>query len=157
SVLAVAPDAARLDLRILGTDIDPLVLQAAQRGVYDAKICTFPNPALEGRIFARGDGEGERSVRAELKALVTFRHLNLVQPWPISGRFDVILCRNVVIYFDKPTQRHLWSRFAEVLHPGGWLLIGHSERIAEPAEIGLGTAGITTYRRAGTLPGKALT
>lgn len=156
SILALAPEAARLDLRILGTDIDPTVLQIAQDGLYDPKICLFPTPALEERVFGRAPPTGAlRAVRPELKALVTFRRLNLVKPWPISGRFDVIFCRNVVIYFDKPTQRQLWSRFAEVLHPGAWLLIGHSERIADPQDLGLDPAGITTYRRAATPSGKA--
>lgn len=156
SILALAPEAARLDLRILGTDIDPTVLQIAQAGLYDPKICLFPTPALEERVFGRAPvTTALRPVRPELKALVTFRRLNLVKPWPISGRFDVILCRNVVIYFDKPTQRQLWARFAEVLHPGAWLLIGHSERIADPQDIGLDPAGITTYRRAAPPNGTA--
>jgi Methylase of chemotaxis methyl-accepting proteins len=155
SVLALAPDAGRLDLRILATDIDPTVLKTGQDAAYDPKICLFPTPALEERIFGRStDDGGLRTVRPELRGLVTFRRLNLVQPWPISGRFDLIFCRNVVIYFDKPTQRQLWLRFAEVLNPGAWLLIGHSERIGDPAEAGLEPAGITTYRRTGAQPGK---
>lgn len=154
SILALAPDAGRHDLRILGTDIDPTVLRTAQEGAYDAKICAFPTPAHEARIFTRASGaEGEmRKVRPELKSLVTFRRLNLIEPWPISGLFDVIMCRNVVIYFDKPTQTRLWARFAEALKPGGWLLIGHSERIPAPADIGLQIAGITTYARTGSQP-----
>ncbi len=150
SVLALARDAAALDLRILATDIDPNVLKTAEAGSYDAKMLSFPSPELESRLFARtGKDAGVlRDIRPELKPLVTFRRLNLMDPWPFSGRFDVILCRNVAIYFDKPTQARLWSRFADCLNPGGWLLIGHSERIPAPAELGLETAGITAYRRA---------
>ncbi|MFN4098850.1 MAG: CheR family methyltransferase, partial [Pararhodobacter sp.] len=144
---------------ILATDIDPTMLQAAQDGVYDPRSCTFPTPDHEARLFGKAGHTGPalRSIRPELKPLITFRRLNLVQPWPITGKFDVIFCRNVVIYFDKPTQNQLWARFAEAMPPGAWLLIGHSERIAAPAEIGLDIAGITAYRRAGTPTGPART
>lgn len=161
SILALARDAAQFDLRILATDIDPGVLKTAQEGLYDPRACSFPTPAHEARIFgsphAPGDGgvNHPRPVRPELRTLVAFRRLNLVQPWPMTGRFDVILCRNVVIYFDKQTQNQLWTRFSDVMHPGAWLMIGHSERITNPAEHGFENAGITTYRRAGAPPGPA--
>ena len=150
SILALSRDAARYDLRILATDIDTAVLKTAQEGLYDPKVCAFPTPEHEARIFGgKSDAPGLRAVRPELKQLITFRRLNLVQPWPFTGRFDIIFCRNVVIYFDKPTQMQVWTRFAEVLNPGAFLLIGHSERIASPADVGLVTAGITAYRRLG--------
>ena len=157
SVLALAKDAASLDLRILATDVDPLVLETAEGGRYDAQSCVFPSPALEDRLFPKAPSTPEafRTIRPELKPLITFRRLNLMQPWPFSGRFDVILCRNVAIYFDKPTQNRLWTRFSENLHDGGSLLIGHSERITAPAEHALQVIGITAYRKTGPVPSNA--
>jgi chemotaxis protein methyltransferase CheR len=71
--------------------------------------------------------------------------LNLIEPFPFRGKFDVIFCRNVAIYFDNPTQQKVWSAFQNVLNPGGYLFIGHSERMSGPAAQHLKTAGITTY------------
>ncbi len=82
------------------------------------------------------------------RALIRFRELNLVKDWPMRGRFDIIFCRNVAIYFDPETQAGLWSRFADTMCDGGHLFIGHSERVTGPAVSRLTTAGITTYRKA---------
>ncbi|MCW1932025.1 CheR family methyltransferase [Pararhodobacter zhoushanensis] len=154
SILALAKDAASLDLRILATDVDPTVLVTAEGGRYEAQSCVFPSPALEARLFNKPSTPPEafRTIRPELQPLIAFRRLNLMQPWPFSGRFDVILCRNVAIYFDKPTQTRLWTRFSEALNDGGSLLIGHSERITAPAEHALEAVGITAYRKTGLLP-----
>ena len=86
-----------------------------------------------------------------LRRLVGFRELNLIGDWPMRGRFDAIMCRNVVIYFAEDTQARIWSRFAPLLVPGGTLYLGHSERLSGPAAGGFETAGITTYRRKGKL------
>jgi chemotaxis protein methyltransferase CheR len=64
-----------------------------------------------------------------LRSLITFKPLNLLDTWPMHGPFDVIFCRNVVIYFDKPAQRNLFGRFADMLKPDGWLIVGHSESL----------------------------
>lgn len=138
---------ASADARILATDVDPDILERAQKAVYAKSETSFPNPALEARVFDKKQSGNERYVRENLVNLVTFRRLNLIQPWPLSGRFDVIFCRNVAIYFDKPTQANLWAQFAAHLNPGGFLFIGHSERIENPAAIGLSPAGITTYQK----------
>ena len=76
---------------------------------------------------------------------MAFRELNLIGDWPMKGKFDVIFCRNVVIYFDEPTQERIWSRFAPALVPGGTLYIGHSERVSGPAASQFETTGLTTY------------
>ena len=82
----------------------------------------------------------------ELRGLIRFGELNLIGEWPMKGKFDVIFCRNVAIYFDDDTQARLWSRFAPLLSPGGALYIGHSERVAGPAASCFQPDGVTTYR-----------
>ena len=85
----------------------------------------------------------------DLRALVSFRELNLVGNWPMKGKFDVIFCRNVVIYFDEATQERIWTRFADLLPPDGLLCIGHSERVAGAALSLFTPAATTAYRRLG--------
>ena len=142
------PDAAKHDMRILGTDIDPEMIRIGRAAIYqDAGDAQIPT---EMRRLMFGPGQAtEKGCRIvpELQALVTLTELNLMQEWPMRGRFDVIFCRNVVIYFDAPTQARLWARFAEVLAPGGYLFVGHSERVSGPACGQFGPAGVTQYRR----------
>ncbi|GGL69750.1 CheR family methyltransferase [Wenxinia marina] len=145
SILKVFPDAARFDVRILATDIDRAVLRRAEGGRYEAEECKVPDEEHRRRLFA-GREDGVATIRPEVAGLVTFRPLNLNGPWPMSGRFHAIFCRNVAIYFDRPTQERLWSRFAEFLKPGGMLYIGHSERVTGPATQAFAGCGITTYR-----------
>ena len=119
------------DARILATDLDSSVLRKAQTGEYSLEhLDRLPRADLRG-WFQRGTGANARHVRVKRAAqgLITFRQLNLLQDWPISGPFDVIFCRNVMIYFDKDTQRRLVGRFAELLADGGHLYIGHSESL----------------------------
>lgn len=139
----LAPDHEALDIRILATDIDPQVIACGQAAIYDPQLLDTVPPALRARFFQPVPAGVQ--VVDSLRRLVTFRELNLHGPWPMRGRFSIIFCRNVVIYFDPPAQARLWARFEEVLEPGGWLFVGHSERIAR-AESRLETAGITTYR-----------
>jgi chemotaxis protein methyltransferase CheR len=153
TVLEVCPDAARLDLRILATDVDPEVLASARAGLYRADDLAGLLGSRQSRLFDETDCP-KRAIRAELRALVSFRLLNLVGDWPMSGQFDVIFCRNVAIYFDKPTQERLWSRFADRLAPGGVLFIGHSERLTGPAADDFVSAGVTSYRLTGKMPDK---
>lgn len=153
TVLAACPEAGRLDLRILATDIDPEVLARAREGAYSEDEVAGLPPPRRAALFGAGDGPPCR-IRPDLQSLVTFRPLNLVGDWPMRGRFDVILCRNVAIYFDAATQARLWSRFAERLPPGGSLFIGHSERLTGPATALFASAGVTAYRRTGGTPAK---
>ena len=81
-----------------------------------------------------------------LRALVSFRELNLIGTWPMTGQFDAIFCRNVVIYFQEETQSRVWDRFLPLLAPGGRLYIGHSERLNGPAASAFVSDGLTTYR-----------
>lgn len=124
----VIPDAERKDMKILASDIDTHVLDAAERGEYTSELAAKTPEAFRQKYFTEL-GNGKVEVDDRLKQLVAFRHLNLLGPWPMSGKFDVIFCRNVVIYFDKATQSVLFDRFADMLKPNGWLYIGHSETL----------------------------
>jgi chemotaxis protein methyltransferase CheR len=148
SLLSLEPQAHRLDVKILATDIDPRVIEAGRGGVYPEAALTEVPPDLRQRYFARGAGAERQSwgVADEMRALVSFRVLNLNADWPMQGQFAVIFCQNVVIYFDEQVQRSLWSKFATKLAPGGWLYIGHSERVSGPASVHLRGAGTTTYQ-----------
>lgn len=144
TVLAALPEAADLDVKILATDIDPNMIAEGRAGIY-REDAVAPVPLDLRRRWFKKAGEGRWEVADELRELVSFRELNLIGDWPMKGRFDVIFCRNVVIYFDEPTQERIWSRFAPLLNPGGTLYIGHSERVTGPATQLFETTGLTTY------------
>ncbi|TVQ70908.1 MAG: protein-glutamate O-methyltransferase CheR [Chromatiaceae bacterium] len=119
------------DVRILATDLDTNVVATAAAGRYSADRVQGVSEARRRRWFLRGKGanQGMVRVRPELQELIRFRPLNLLEPWPVRGAFDVIFCRNVVIYFDKSTQKVLFDRFAGQMKPDGRLFIGHSETL----------------------------
>ncbi|MFB3818740.1 MAG: protein-glutamate O-methyltransferase CheR [Candidatus Methylomirabilales bacterium] len=123
---------AAWDVRILASDIDTQVLAQAEAGIYAAERTSGLRPDLLARHFLRGTGPraGQVRIRPETGSLVTFRRINLLDsPWPIRTVFDCIFCRNVLIYFDKPTQRRLIGRFADYLTEDGYLFLGHSESL----------------------------
>jgi chemotaxis protein methyltransferase CheR len=136
---------------VLGTDIDTDVLNTAQSGVYRMdRAATLPAERLR-KHFLRGTGsnDGLVSVRNELRSMVRFGQLNLQSPvWPAMERFDVIFCRNVVIYFDREFQKKLLARLADLLVPGGLLMVGHSESFPA-AHPGFRSCGRTAYERVG--------
>jgi chemotaxis protein methyltransferase CheR len=119
--------------QIEGTDISTQVLEVAQRGVYETDRLTSIAPELLRRHFQRGtkQWEGHFRLKDELRRRVNFQHLNLLEPgYPFTRPFDLIFCRNVMIYFDRPTQETLVRLLAEQLQPGGHLLVGHSESLS---------------------------
>lgn len=124
-------DIDNYDVRILATDLDSNVLQTAANGIYPLKNIEGLDKQRIHRWFLRGKKQQNGNVRVSpvLRKMVTFKQLNLMQAWPMNGPFDIIFCRNVVIYFDKPTQRVLFERFANLMQPGAHLFIGHSENI----------------------------
>jgi chemotaxis protein methyltransferase CheR len=117
------------DIRILATDIDSKVVATAQAGSYALDRFEKMSAQRRERYFERSRDGSNLVAGAELKRLISFRRLNLIEPWPVKGPFDVIFCRNVVIYFDKPTQRTLFNRMAELQREGDHLFIGHSESL----------------------------
>ncbi|MEO3389355.1 protein-glutamate O-methyltransferase [Mesorhizobium sp. CAU 1741] len=146
TILEAMPDAAQYDVRILATDIDPNVIATGRAAVYSEEaVQPVPN-ALRDRWMVRVKDAGRDAwgAGAEMRTLVSFRELNLMGHWPMKGRFDAIFCRNVVIYFDEPTQARMWARFAPLLNPAGRLYVGHSERVTDMAKFA--TDGLTTYR-----------
>lgn len=147
TVLEALPDAAQHDIRVLATDIDPAMVAAAKRGTYPADGANLPERLVRKYFEGGAVKGGTLRIGETARRLITFAELNLLQSWPFRGPFDVIFCRNVVIYFDAETKAKLWGRFAEVLTPDGYLFTGHSERVAEPERIGLQSCGVTQYRR----------
>lgn len=139
-----ARDLDTLDVRILATDIDPQMIERGKEGRYDSAAFT-PIPAALRKKYIIEQGESGQ-VCDNLRRIVSFRELNLHGDWPMRGRFDVIFCRNVVIYFDAAAQDRLWRRFEAAMTDGGWLFVGHSERVSANPQSRLLTAGITTYR-----------
>ena len=126
----MAPDGARRDVRILATDISTKVLAKAKAGVYDAATLADVPQAMVKRHFSREDATGARYRAADgVRSIIRFARLNLMEEWPMKGPFDVIFCRNVMIYFDKPTQERLIARFHDLLSPRGHFLVGHSESL----------------------------
>jgi len=137
------------DIKLLATDIDSKVIATAAEGVYGEERLKGIGAERVRRWFPRAAGQpGNCEASAELKTLITFRQLNLFDPWPMKGPFDIIFCRNVVIYFDKDTQRALFERMAQVQEPGGWLFVGHSENLFSVTSR-YKLVGRTVYRRVG--------
>lgn len=117
------------DALILATDLSPAALATARAGVYSLQRLDGVSEARRKRWFQRGSGAhaGKFRVHPRLQELVRVQPLNLLEAWPMQGKFDLILCRNVVIYFDTPTKQRLFQRFDEMLQPHGKLFLGHSE------------------------------
>ncbi len=134
-------------VQIIATDIDTNVLAVGEKGVYGIERLEKMPVEQAKRFFLRGKGEqsGMVRVRPELRQLVTFRQLNLLgDSWPLSGQFDVIFCRNVMIYFDKATQRKILARFVPLMKPHALLFAGHSENFLYVSES-LKLRGKTVY------------
>lgn len=120
------------DIRLLATDISTKVLAMARNGLYSSDRVKTVSPQVVARHFlpeTGSDGQKLFRVAPAVRDLVTFGHLNLLEPYPFKGPFDAIFCRNVMIYFDKKTQETLVNGFHRYLADGGYLFIGHSESL----------------------------
>ena len=124
-----AMPAAGWDIRLLATDLDSNVVAQAAAGTYPRERVEPLSAEQRKRWLLHDRAGGQIRVKPELAQMITFKRLNLLGNWPLKGPFDVIFCRNVVIYFDKDTQRRLFDRYANILAPGGYLFIGHSENL----------------------------
>ena len=136
-----------LDFRILATDIDTDILSRAAAGLYPAE--QFDRLPADLRPLLRLEGQtarGEARIAEDLKRLIAFKRLNLIENWPMKGPFDVIFCRNVFIYFDTPTKAAILDRYVALLQPGGFLYLGHSESLPQPHPQ-LRLIGRTIYER----------
>ena len=148
TILETLQDLRRWDIRILATDLDSDVLRRAQRGAYAAERVRGLTPERISRFFTQHQERKELhyQVNPEVAALVTFKQLNLMHPLPMKGPLQVICCRNVVIYFDKDTQRHLFARIAQLQRSGDLLFLGHSESLFKVSED-YALIGRTIHRR----------
>jgi len=116
------------DVKILATDLDSNVVEKARLGEYATeRVETIPDNCR--RFIARNNVEDRVRVKDVIRDMITFKQLNLLHEWPMKGRFDIIFCRNVVIYFDVETQKKLFERYANLLETTGNLFIGHSENL----------------------------
>lgn len=141
--------AMKWDFKILATDIDSDVVAAGSSGVYPLDRMSSVSPERLKRFFQKGSGEHEGAAIAkpDVRAMITFRTLNLLHTWPMKGPFDVIFCRNVMIYFDQQTQAKILARFAPLLRPDGLLFAGHSENFSY-ISTDFKLLGQTVYTRA---------
>ncbi|HEX8415185.1 MAG TPA: protein-glutamate O-methyltransferase CheR, partial [Sphingomicrobium sp.] len=135
------------DLKLLATDIAPHVVESASRGVYSASIAE-PVPARYRSAWMKPVG-ADFQMAEEARNLVTARVLNLFDRWPMRQKYDVIFCRNVMIYFDDKAKAELEARFVDLLAPGGYLYIGHSEKLMGSAATKMTACGQTIYVKNG--------
>jgi chemotaxis protein methyltransferase CheR len=142
------PDIAQRDVKILATDIDTEVLSKGARGTYPAEAIENVPPMYRSLIAPKSarSESGFVTMDESLRALISFRQLNLMGSWPMKGLFDAIFCRNVMIYFDNQTKVNLVKRYTSQIKPGGFLYIGHSESLLG-SHPNLELIGRTIYRR----------
>ncbi len=124
-------DIERKDMLILATDISTRMLEKAQQAIYPKEtLKDVPTSYLQKYFVRMPDAGDTYQVHASVRSLVRLAGLNLMNSWPMKGPFNVIFCRNVMIYFDRNTQEQLINRFWEILEPGGHLFVGHSEGLS---------------------------
>lgn len=136
-----------VNFRVLATDIDTNILEHAHAGVYGEHALAETAADDRRRYFKalQPDRDRQWRIKDNVRALVTFKKLNLLDAWPIKGQFDAVMCRNVMIYFDPDTKQHLVNRITEVLRPGGRLYLGSSESMTFSCP-GLSREENTIYR-----------
>lgn len=118
------------DCKILATDLDSKVIDKAKQGIYSSERIENLSEQRMKRWFLHDRNHPEVvKVKPQLQDLIQFKRLNLLEAWPMKGKFDMVFCRNVVIYFNEATQAQLFERYADMLNDGGYLIIGHSESV----------------------------
>ena len=135
---------SKWDAKILATDIDTNMLATGKAGEYNVEQFSNIPPVYQSDVSSL---ENDKIIMSdELREMIAFKQLNLLEKWPMSGPFDVVFCRNVVIYFDKETQRVLFNRMADLIKPNGWLYIVHSENLHKVCDR-FEPLGHTIYRK----------
>ncbi|SIQ28405.1 MULTISPECIES: protein-glutamate O-methyltransferase [unclassified Bosea (in: a-proteobacteria)] len=136
-----------IDFKILATDIDTDILARAEAGIYPTDLIERLPADVKPLMKLEGNAaRGEVRMADEMRRMIAFKRLNLIEKWPMSGPFDVIFCRNVFIYFDTQTKASILDRFVTLLAPGGFLYLGHSESLPQP-HANLRLIGRTIYER----------
>jgi chemotaxis protein methyltransferase CheR len=123
------------------------MVRNAKQGLYSEDVLEAVPLDLRRAWFVRADEPRKWRAKPELQSLIAFRELNLIAEWPMKGQFDIVFCRNVVIYFDEATQERIWTRFAAQMNDNACLYIGHSERVMGAAAPLFVSDGMTTYRK----------
>lgn len=133
------------NVKVLCTDLDTNVLKTAEQGIYD--VSTLEKlPSKKFNHYFSQTGDGQCRIDNQLKKFLIFRQLNLLSQWPMKGPFDVIFCRNVLIYFDQPTRAAIVTKMMGLLPPGGILYLGHSEAFPISPDI-VESEGHTIFRK----------
>ncbi len=153
TLMSIDAKVADCDVRILASDIDDDTLNEGRLGRYSVDEMASVPEIDRDRFFEPSSCGRYFTPTPEIRSLVVFRNLNLVGPWPMQHPFDVIFCRNVVIYFSRERQMQLWEKFCDALCSDGWLFLGHSERLSGPAQCQFKPAGVTAFRKARPLCG----
>jgi chemotaxis protein methyltransferase CheR len=136
-----------MDVKILATDLDTEVLKKAKEGTYKQdRIENLPSSMISKWFDKQAGGVNFYVANHKLKSYLTFNKLNLLGHWPMKGMFDVIFCRNVLIYFDRKTQQQIVDRFHQILQPGGLLMLGHSESVLK-SDARYNALGKTIYQK----------
>ena len=120
------PDLRSRDVKILATDISPTILEKASKATYEERVLSNLSLTFMRKYFVKVGNENPPAyqVNGDVRKMVRIARLNLLHPWPMKGPFNIIFCRNVMIYFDRPTRQRLVNRFWEILEPGGYLFCG---------------------------------
>ncbi len=137
------------DLKILATDLDSNVLEKAKKGIYTSESVTGLNKDSTKNWFLHDKSNQHCKVNDHLRSYIHFKRLNLLAKWPVKGPFDIIFCRNVVIYFDQPTKDTLFDRYSSMLRKGGYLILGHSESMNLKKQTQFKSLGKTIYQNLG--------
>lgn len=139
------PDIERWDIKILATDIDTGMVAKSVTGQYTTNdVEPVPEPLRHKYIVPQNNGHVH--MHDKLKSIISFKQMNLIERWPFKGPFDAVFCRNVIIYFNKETQKTLFAQMAEKVKPLGWLYIGHSETLHNVSDR-FRLLGKTIYQR----------